>query len=45
MTGALQNNTQKVLSDMMKVLKDAGVQDIVIKSRNRIAIDTAKVVL
>ena len=40
---ALQNNTQKVLSDMMKVLKDAGVQDIVIKSRNRIAIDTAKV--
>lgn len=40
---ALQNNTQKILSDMMKVLRDENLQDIVMKSRNSIAIDPSKI--
>ena len=35
----VQNNTQKVISDLMKALRQADVEQIVIKSRNDLAID------
>lgn len=37
----VQNNTQKVISDLMKTLKSVGAQQLVIKSRQDIAIDPA----
>ena len=40
---SLQNQTQVIISEMMKTLKDNGIGDIVIKRHNQIAIDTAKV--
>ncbi len=38
-----QNSTKKIISDMMRTLKTAGVKDIVIKKFNSIAIDVTKV--
>jgi len=40
---SLQNQTQVIISDMMKMLKINGISDIVIKKRNQMAIDTAKI--
>lgn len=39
----VQNNTQKITSDLMKTLKEKGVEKIIIKSRQDIAIDVATV--
>lgn len=39
----LQNNTQKIVSDMMKALKEVNAENIIIKSRLDIAIDTTQV--
>lgn len=39
----LQNNTHRVISDLMKGLREAGIEDIVIKTRKDIAIDPDKV--
>lgn len=38
-----QNNAHQVIFTLMKALKDAGIEDIVIKSRREIAIDVSKV--
>ena len=40
---SLQNQTQVILSCMMKTLKENGISDIVIKKRNQIAIDKSKI--
>jgi len=40
---SLQNQVQTVISTMMGVLNDAGVKDVIIKTRNNISVDTAKV--
>lgn len=40
---ATQNNAHQVIFTLMKALKDAGIEDIVLKSRRELAIDTAKV--
>ena len=40
---SLQNRTQTVISDMMKALRAADAADIIIKNRNSVCIDTAKV--
>lgn len=39
----LQNNTYRVISDMIRYLSDVGVRDIIIKSRKEIAIDKEKI--
>lgn len=39
----VQNNTHRVVSDMIKALKEVGIVDIIIKNRRDIAIDTEKV--
>lgn len=39
----VQNNTQRVISDLMKTLKEANIQELIIKSRQDIAIDTSLV--
>ena len=39
----VQNNTHRVISDMIKALKDADADQIIIKTRKDIAIDTTKV--
>ncbi|MCL2762798.1 MAG: response regulator [Treponema sp.] len=38
-----QNQTQVIISSMMKTLKDNGVNDIIIKQRNQIAVDKSKI--
>jgi len=40
---SLQAQTQVVISEMMKSLKDSGISGIVLKKRNQIAIDKAKI--
>jgi len=40
---SLQLQTQVIISEMMKTLKNNGISDIVIKRRNQIAADTAKI--
>lgn len=40
---ALQNNTHRIISDMMKTLKDVEIEDIIIKTRRELAIDIEKV--
>jgi len=40
---SLQNQTQVIISEMMKVLKVNGISDIIIKNHNQISIDTAKI--
>ncbi len=37
----VQNNTQKIVSDLVKTFKNIGLQDLIMKSRQDIAIDTA----
>ena len=40
---ALKNQVQVVISDMLKVLREHNIEDIIIKSRNQISVDTAKI--
>jgi len=40
---SLQAQTQVVISEMMKTLKDSGISGIVIKKRNQIAVDKEKI--
>jgi len=40
---SLQNQTQVIISCMMKTLKDNSVDDIIIKKRNQIAVDKSKI--
>jgi len=40
---SLQNQTQVIISSMMKTLKDNGIGDIIIKKRNQIAVDKTKI--
>ncbi|MCL2443741.1 MAG: response regulator [Treponema sp.] len=40
---SLQNQTQVIISCMMKTLKENGVSDIIIKGRNQIAVDKSKI--
>jgi two-component SAPR family response regulator len=40
---SLQNRTQTVISEMMKSLRKAGAEDIIIKKRNSISVDVTKV--
>jgi len=40
---SLQNQTQVIISCMMKSLKENGINDIIIKERNQIAINKAKI--
>jgi len=40
---SLQNQTQVIISSMMKTLKDNGISDIIIKKRNQIAVDKSKI--
>ena len=40
---SLQNQTQVIISSMMKTLRDNGISDIIIKKRNQIAVDKSKV--
>jgi len=40
---SLQNQTQVIISCMMKMLKDNGVSDIIKKERNQIAVDRSKI--
>jgi len=40
---SLQNQTQVIISSMMKTLKENGITDIVIKKHNQIAIDQTKI--
>ena len=39
----VQNNTQKVVSDLVKTLREAGLEDLVIRSRRDISINTTLV--
>lgn len=39
----VQNNTQKVISDMIKTFKEVKIESIIIRSRQDIAIDTAQI--
>ena len=39
----IKNQVQVVISDMIKVLKENKIEDIIIKTRNQISIDTAKI--
>lgn len=41
--GNVRNSTNKVVSDLMKTLREAGAAEIVFRSRLEIAIDTSKV--
>ena len=36
----VQNNTQKIISELMKALREVNVEDIIIKSRSDIAVET-----
>ena len=40
---SIQNQTQVIISAMMKTLKDNDINDIIIKERNRISIDKTKI--
>jgi two-component SAPR family response regulator len=40
---SMQKQTQTVISQMMKILKDAGIEEIIIKSWNNISIDKNKI--
>jgi len=40
---SLQNQTQVIISSMMKTLKENDISDIIIKNRNQIAIDKSKI--
>lgn len=40
---SLKNQTQAIISDMRKTLKKNGIEDIIIKSWNQIAVDTTKI--
>ncbi|MCL2721758.1 MAG: response regulator [Treponema sp.] len=40
---SMQNQTQVIISCMMKTLKENGVSDIIVKKRNQIAIDKLKI--
>ncbi len=40
---SLQNQVQTVISDMMKTLRKAGVEDIIVKQRNSISVNVTKV--
>jgi len=38
-----QNQTQKIISDMMQTLRENNIADIINKSRNQISINTVKI--
>jgi len=40
---SLQNQTQVIISSMMKTFKDNSIEDIVIKNRNQIAVNRLKI--
>jgi len=40
---SLQNQTQVIISSMMKTLRENGIGDIIIKERNQISIDRSKI--
>jgi len=40
---SLQNQTQVIISSMMKVLKNNGIDYIIIKERNQIAVDKSRI--
>ena len=40
---SLKNQVQVAISDMVKVLKEYSIEDIIIRSRNQISVDSAKI--
>jgi len=42
-TRSLQNQVQVIISSMMKTLRDNGISDVIIKTRNQIAVDASKI--
>jgi two-component SAPR family response regulator len=40
---SLKNQTQKVISEMIKTLRDHGVEDIIIKNWNQLSVDKSKI--